>query len=41
MTLENPKAFLRELFDAAVAAADPARVIPPSPYDSDGARMRG
>ena len=29
MTLSEPRAFLRSLFDAAVAAADPAVVIPP------------
>ena len=29
MTLSDPRAFLRSLFDAAVAAADPAVVIPP------------
>lgn len=29
MTLLDPKSFLRDLFDTAVAAADPAKVLPP------------
>ena len=29
MTIQDPKAFLLELFSTAVAAADPAKVIPP------------
>ncbi|MBL8669645.1 MAG: glycerate kinase [Alphaproteobacteria bacterium] len=29
MTVPSPRAFLRSLFDAAVAAADPRRILPP------------